>query len=116
MTFSTKVLCSLAMLLVPYQVDARKLEFRMADFGIRPNQPTDSLLTSKLHKALEEIRQKVAEGDRVVLKFENGRYDFHASDAPAYATIHFQPRPKPTETGGLHAGRMEQPRGGGKRC
>lgn len=97
MTFSTKVLCSLAMLLVSYQVDARKLEFRMADFGIRPNQPTDSLLTSKLHKALEEIRPKVAEGDRVVLKFENGRYDFHASDAPAYELYisnHDQNQPK----------------------
>ena len=49
MTFSTKVLCSLAMLLVPYQVDARKLEFRMADFGIRS---TKLLQKSEMRKEI----------------------------------------------------------------
>lgn len=77
--------------------DARKWVFYMKDYGVIPRQPEDNQMTSKLHKALADIKQKVSTGDKVTIKFENGRYDFHSTDAATYELYisnHDQDNPK----------------------
>ena len=73
---------------------ARKVTFHMEQFGICPGAEN---LSSKLEQALLNIRKQVDEGDKVVLKFDKGRYDFHAADAPKreyYVSNHDQDQPK----------------------
>ena len=86
------ILLCLAFILSP--LAARKVTFQMEQFGIIPGAEN---LSSKLEKALLEIRKQVEANDKVVLKFGKGRYDFHAADAPAreyYVSNHDQDQPK----------------------
>ncbi len=86
------ILLCLAFILSP--LAARKVTFHMEQFGICPGAEN---LSSKLEQALLNIRKQVDEGDKVVLKFDKGRYDFHAADAPKreyYVSNHDQDQPK----------------------
>ena len=86
------ILLCLAFILSP--LAARKVTFHMEQFGICPGAEN---LSSKLEQALLNIRKQVDEGDKVVLKFNKGRYDFHAADAPKreyYVSNHDQDQPK----------------------
>lgn len=77
---------------------ARKRTFNLSAtaYGIRPgNGQTD--LSSRLQAVLEDIRKKINPDDAVIIKFERGRYDFHASDATErefYVSNHDQNQPK----------------------
>lgn len=76
---------------------ARKYVFRMADYGILPGRPADTRLTSRLNAVIDSLKACVKPADKVVLKFEKGRYDFHAADAPErvlYISNHDQNQPK----------------------
>lgn len=85
-------------------LSARKYVFDMKSYGIVPmelsrnNADTpDSTLCLKLQKALADIKTKVTDTDKVILKFEKGRYDFHATYAPTYelyVSNHDQGQPK----------------------
>lgn len=83
------------------QMSARKYVFDMQNYGISPtamSQSPDSTLSLKLQKALADIQSKVKATDKVTLKFKKGRYDFHATYAPAYELYisnHDQRQPKP---------------------
>lgn len=83
------------------QMSARKYVFDMQNYGISPtamSQSPDSTLSLKLQKALADIQSKVKATDKVTLKFKKGRYDFHATYAPAYELYisnHDQGQPKP---------------------
>ena len=86
------ILLCLAFILSP--LAARKVTFHMEQFGICPGAEN---LSSKLEQALLNIRKQVDEGDKVVLKFDKGRYDFHAADAPKreyYVSNHDHDQPK----------------------
>ena len=86
------ILLCLAFILSP--LAARKVTFHMEQFGIYPGAEN---LSSKLEQALLNIRKQVDEGDKVVLKFDKGRYDFYAADAPKreyYVSNHDQDQPK----------------------
>lgn len=79
------------------QADARKYTFSMSDYGIVPNRTEDTQMSSRLEKALKEIKGKVSATDKIVLKFEKGRYDFHSTDATGYELYisnHDQNQPK----------------------
>lgn len=77
---------------------ARKRTFNLSDaaFGIYPNtEQTD--LASRLQTALNAIRQQTDTNDIVIIKFKQGRYDFHANDAierEYYVSNHDQNQPK----------------------
>lgn len=86
-------------LTLPETAVARKVVYRLADYGILPNQRGDSLLSSRLDSVLRVLRSRVGEGDRVTLKFAPGRYDLHAADAAPrtlYVSNHDQGQPKRT--------------------
>ncbi len=73
---------------------ARKIVFKMSDYGVVPGATE---LSTKMQQALTEIKSKVDKDDRVVLKFQKGRYDFHSTDATAreyYVSNHDQNQPK----------------------
>ena len=55
--------------------------FKLADYGVRPNQKTD--VSQKVYRALADIRQKTSPGDSIILRFEAGEYHFHARKAAA---------------------------------
>ena len=68
---------------------------KMRDYGIVPD--TKENLSPKMQEALVAIKQAY-EGKKVTLLFEDGRYDFHATDAVQkeyYVSNHDQPNPKP---------------------
>ena len=67
---------------------------KMRDYGIVPD--TKENLSPKMQEALVAIKQAY-EGKKVTLLFEDGRYDFHATDAVQkeyYVSNHDQPNPK----------------------
>ena len=67
---------------------------KMRDYGIVPD--TTENLSPKMQEALVAIKQAY-EGKKVTLLFEDGRYDFHATDAVQkeyYVSNHDQPNPK----------------------
>ncbi len=73
---------------------ARKVVYKMADYGITPGA---AQLSSKMQQALQDIRSKTSADDQVVLKFQKGRYDFHSTDATQreyYVSNHDQDQPK----------------------
>ena len=87
------------------ELEARKWVFHISDFGVIPTKQAemqnggqrDTLMSGRLQKALAEIRQQVKPEDKVVLKFAEGRYDFHATDAAGYELYisnHDQDQPK----------------------
>lgn len=79
------------------QAEARKYVFKMADYGIVPGNRSDQHLASRLDSVLQVLKAQTTPSDRVVLQFAEGRYDFHASDAPAheiYVSNHDQNQPK----------------------
>ena len=79
------------------QAEARKYLFKMADYGIVPGNRADHRLASRLDSVLQVLKAQTKSTDRVVLQFAEGRYDFHAADAPAheiYVSNHDQNQPK----------------------
>ena len=78
-------------------LQARKLVFKMADYGIRPNTEADHTLSSRLDIAFDCIRRKVSPQDKIVMRFEPGTYHFHADRArehELYISNHDQDQPK----------------------
>ena len=76
--------------------NARKLEYKAADFGVIPN--TGKSQSALMQKAIESIRAEMEKGDEAVLRLEKGRYDFYPSDAVKrnyYVSNHDQPQPRP---------------------
>ena len=76
--------------------NARKLEYKAADFGITPN--TGKSQSALMQKAIDAIRAEMEKGDEAVLRLEKGRYDFYPSDAAKrnyYVSNHDQPQPRP---------------------
>lgn len=57
---------------------ARKVVYDLSSYGIVPGRDD---LSSCMTTALKDVKQKSKPGDRVVLRFAPGRYDFHAADA-----------------------------------
>ena len=49
-------------------LQARKLVFKMADYGIRPNTEADHTLSSRLDIAFDCIRRKVSPQDKIVMR------------------------------------------------
>lgn len=77
--------------------DARKVTFRMSDYGIRPNTSADSLLSSRLQQVIDSLKTTVSPEDRMVLEFSDGTYHFHSTNASAhelYISNHDQNQPK----------------------
>lgn len=77
-------------------VHARKLEFKAADYGIRPN--TGKSQSALMQNAIDAIRAEMKKGDKAVFILEAGRYDFHPVDASKrnyYVSNHDQPQPRP---------------------
>ncbi len=67
----------------------------MKDYGIVPD--TRENLSPKLQQALQEIRQQNGAGEKITLRFEPGRYDFHPDGAARrvyYISNHDQDNPK----------------------
>lgn len=59
--------------------------YDMATFaGIIPDAVEVYDNSSRLSSALERIRRETRKGERVILKFKKGRYDFYATDARRY--------------------------------
>lgn len=77
---------------------ARKVVVNLSDkeYGILPNDKQTNT-ASRLHQVLCEIQKSVQPGDKVVIRFAKGRYDFHPSDAVKreyYVSNHDQNQPK----------------------
>ncbi len=71
--------------------------YRLADYGIRPDNRTDSTIASRLDSVLRLIKAQTPRGTRAVIRFEPGRYDLHAADArpeELYISNHDQGQPK----------------------
>lgn len=92
-------------LCVSAEMPARKLVFRISDFGVVPTRQAeaqnggqpDTQMTGRLQKALAQIKQQAGPQDKVVIKFAEGRYDFHSTDAASYELYisnHDQDQPK----------------------
>lgn len=75
-----KVLFIAAMLLCCTSLPARKVVYKLSDYGVVPGAAN---LCGKLDSALSLIKSQVRPGDHTVLRFSRGKYDFHASDAVA---------------------------------
>ncbi len=83
------------LLLFSLPLMSRERVYHAADFGIRPN--TGASQSALMAKAIETIRTEMGKGDKAVLRFETGRYDFHPEDAALrqyYVSNHDQTQPK----------------------
>lgn len=88
----------LLMTLVALPMQGRKLVFNLSDpaYGIRPNVENADW-TERLNSVLGQIKQQVKPGDKVMICFAEGRYDFHPSNAVKreyYVSNHDQSQPK----------------------
>lgn len=91
------ILASLLFFTAVSPLEARKRSIRMADYGIRPNSPSELRLSSRLDSALTVIKRTIAPGDQTTLIFEPGVYEFHPEDAAShelYISNHDQDNPK----------------------
>lgn len=73
-----KTLFLIALLLCSASMSARKVVYKLSDYGVVPGADN---LCGKLDSALKHIKGKIQPGDHTVLRFSRGKYDFHASDA-----------------------------------
>lgn len=70
--------------------------FDMAKYGIVPGSENVNM-SPRMEMALKKIRNKIANGDSVVLRFSKGRYDFYPDEAAErvyYVSNHDQMNPK----------------------
>ena len=85
----------LAGLLAATGLSAKVKEYRVADYGIVANAKTDAV--PMLRALLQKVKEECRESDKIVLRFENGRYDFHPEQAlekEYYVSNHDQGQPK----------------------
>lgn len=68
--------------LIPLNVSAETRKYYMSDMGLKPGLKRD--LTLELKTALDFIRSEVNPGDKVVMTFEKGTYNFHAEKMDNY--------------------------------
>lgn len=83
------------LLLAAQTAGAKTREYRAADYGITPGTGED--LTPALVRLLGLMKAECGAGDRAVLRFGAGRYDFHAAEADTltcYISNHDQNQPK----------------------
>lgn len=73
-----KLFLFIALLLCGMPSTARKVVYKLSDYGIMPGAEN---LCSKLDSALRVIKARVKPGEQTVLRFGPGKYDFHAADA-----------------------------------
>ena len=96
MKISLKYICCAIALMASVSALARERVYKAADFGIRPN--TKQSQSALMQKAIDAIRAEMKKGDKAVLFLEDGRYDFHPTDASSrayYVSNHDQPQPRP---------------------
>ncbi|MBQ5912978.1 MAG: right-handed parallel beta-helix repeat-containing protein [Bacteroidaceae bacterium] len=89
------IFCAFA-LVASVSAVAKERVYKAADFGIRPN--TKQSQSALMQKAIDAIRAEMKKGDKAVLLMEEGRYDFHPTDASSrayYVSNHDQPQPRP---------------------
>lgn len=76
-------------------LSAKVKEYRVAEYGMPANTKED--MVPVLEKLLQKIKQECTASDKVVLRFEKGRYDFHSTEAQEkeyYVSNHDQGQPK----------------------
>lgn len=69
--------------------------YEVAKYGVVANTKED--MVPVLHELLQKIKQECKSSDKVILRFENGRYDFHSQQAQEkeyYVSNHDQGQPK----------------------
>ncbi len=90
-----KLLAACLVLLFAVTGASAQRVYETSKYGIRPN--TGRNVSSAVNRLLERIRRECREGEEVVLRFENGRYDFHekgAAERIYYISNHDQVNPK----------------------
>ncbi len=78
--FLRGIILSLFMSFVSFNSFSQERKFKMSDYGILPNQQVS--IASKLATAIQDIKEKQAEGETAVLVFEKGIYYFDATNSP----------------------------------
>lgn len=88
------ILLLIVLLAFPFNLDAKRKVISMRDYGVVPQ---GEQLSQKLQNALLTIYAEVSSKDRVVLKFDSGKYNFHEEGSFAkeyYISNHDQDNPK----------------------
>lgn len=76
-------------------LSAKVREYRVSEYGVVPGTKAD--MVPALNQLLQKVKQECKSSDKVILHFENGRYDFHSKQAPEkeyYISNHDQSQPK----------------------
>ena len=82
------------LLLSATHIHAQKI-YDITSFGLKPNSHKNA--SPILQKALTKIKSEYKEGEKVILRFPEGRYDFHEKGATLreyYISNHDQDQPK----------------------
>lgn len=76
-------------------LSAKDIKFKMSDFGVRPN--TAENCSPLVEKALSEIKNRTSKGDKIIIEFDKGSYNFHpegSAQKEYYISNHDQANPK----------------------
>lgn len=89
------VLSGLLLLASIGMAEAKTRVYKMADFGIKPDSRQNT--SALIRDALTAIHKETHAKDKIVLRFETGRYDFHPEgsfEKEYYISNHDQDNPK----------------------
>jgi len=74
-----KTLALSFLLLLCFPLMARKVVYKMSQFGIRPNNSNN---TAALTKFLQNHPPQLGNKDEIILRFDKGTYNFRLEEAP----------------------------------
>lgn len=92
---STLIISLLLLCNASFTVAQNTKVYEVSAFGLKPNSSKNA--SSVLQKLLQKVKAEYKEGDSIVIRFQEGRYDFHEKGAALreyYISNHDQTQPK----------------------